>query len=219
MNKSEHINELAIALSEFQGEIKDVEKDTQGHGYKYANLSQILEVSRPLVQKYGLAVSQLCGSADEKVSVETLLMHKSGQWISSIIEMKVERSLTKEGKFKMSLAQEVGCVITYARRYGIAAILGITQVDNDAQVERGHNYSNNNKQQAKVVSILPVQAQVITEDTYTMLISKFSEREISQDTINQQLSKRGLNSLTQLTDNQGKSWLASLNKKEQENGK
>lgn len=129
MNKSDQINELAKALSQLQGEIRDVYKDRQGYGYTYADLSQVLEVVRPLLVKHKLAVTQLCGTAHDKVTVETVLMHESGQWLSSTIEMGVEK-----GK-NMSLAQAVGSVITYARRYALTAIVGFTQSDNDAAVE------------------------------------------------------------------------------------
>lgn len=127
MNKSENINEIAAALSALQGEIQDAHKDKTAYGYKYADLSQVLESIRPLLSKHKLSVTQLCGSADEKVSVETILMHSSGQWIGSVIEMVVEK-----GKGR-SMAQDVGTVITYARRYALTAIVGMTQADNDAQ--------------------------------------------------------------------------------------
>jgi len=126
MNKSDSINEIAIALSAVQGEIKDVHKEKSGYGYKYADLSQVLDIARPLLHKHGLAITQLCGSADEKVTVETVLMHTSGQWLSGTIEM-----LPEKGKGRSS-AQDVGAVISYARRYALAAIIGVTQTDNDA---------------------------------------------------------------------------------------
>lgn len=130
MNKSDEIGALASALSKLQGEITDVQKEKSGYGYKYADLSQILEVARPVLSKHGLAVTQLCGSAHDKVTVETVLMHASGQWISSMIEMGVER-----GK-GMSLAQAVGSVVSYARRYAFASVLGIAQTDNDGHAEQ-----------------------------------------------------------------------------------
>lgn len=125
MNKSENINELAAALSKFQGEARDGHKGKQGYGYKYADLPQFLDIVRPLLCKHGLAISQLCGSASDKVSVETILMHSSGQWISSTVEMLVE---LKKGN---SQAQCVGTVISYARRYALCAIVGITGTDED----------------------------------------------------------------------------------------
>jgi hypothetical protein len=126
MEKSEQINELAKALSKFQGIIKDVCKEKSGYGYKYADLSQILEIARPELSKQSMAITQHCGSADDSVSVETMLMHESGQWMSSVISMPIKTNS------KMSKAQEIGSVITYARRYALASILGIAQTDTDA---------------------------------------------------------------------------------------
>ena len=54
--------------------------------------------------------------------VTTLLMHSSGQWLRS----KVKLPLSKVD------AQGVGAAITYGRRYGLSAIAGIAQFDDDA---------------------------------------------------------------------------------------
>lgn len=133
MNKSETIVELAKALSSFQGEVQDAHKDKKGFNYKYADLSSILEIARPLLLKNGLSVTQLCESHlindDFHVGVESVLMHNSGEWVSSVFTMPLQASKN------MSLAQSAGSVITYARRYSLAAILGITQTDNDAVIE------------------------------------------------------------------------------------
>ena len=136
MNKSETVGALAAALSKLQGEIQDVHKDKAGYGYKYAELSSVLDIARPLCAKYGLAISQLCessfaeGSATQLlVGVESTLLHSSGEWLSSTLHMPVTA-----GK-GMSLAQAAGSVITYARRYALAALLGIAQTDNDASIK------------------------------------------------------------------------------------
>ncbi len=73
--------------------------------------------------KNGLSIAQLTGSANEMVSVETVLMHKSGEWISSTIEMPV---MDQKGT---NSAQSVGIIITYARRYAITAMFGICAQD------------------------------------------------------------------------------------------
>lgn len=131
MNKSESIGNLSCALSKFQGEVQDIHKSKSGYGYKYADLGGVLEITRPLCQKYELSVSQLCSNSEDNpdiVGVETVLMHSSGEWISSTMYM------TQDVKKNLSSAQASGSVITYARRYALAAILGITQIDNDASL-------------------------------------------------------------------------------------
>lgn len=127
-NKSDSIAKLALALSKLQGEVTDAHKDKSAYNYKYADLAGVLEIARPLCLKYELAVSQLCTSNETGIGVKTLLMHSSGEWIESELLMPVAG--VKGGNH----AQAAGAVITYARRYALAAILGITQTDNDAQV-------------------------------------------------------------------------------------
>lgn len=126
MEMSSEINEIAGALSKFQGDVRDVMKDKAAYGYNYADLSSVLETARPLMAKHGLSVVQMPGNAGADVVITTMLMHSSGQWLRGTITMPVER-----GK-GMSGAQAVGSVITYARRYALAATLGISQSDNDA---------------------------------------------------------------------------------------
>jgi len=130
MNKSDSIAALATALSAAQGQIQDATKTKAGYNYKYADLSQILQIIRPIFSKNGLAITQFPSKGGESVSVETVLMHKSGEWLSQDYEMPVQVST------KMSQAQCVGSVLTYARRYALAAVAGITQEDNDAALQR-----------------------------------------------------------------------------------
>lgn len=135
MEKSVSIGQLAIALSKLQSEVQNLHKDKQGYGYKYTELASVLDASRPLCAKYELSVSQLCCSNDKAdvVGVETILMHSSGEFISSVLYMPVQQAKA------MTLAQCAGIVITYARRYALAAILGIAQTDNDGAIHEPDN--------------------------------------------------------------------------------
>jgi len=128
MNKSESINELATSLCKLQGELHDTSKETQAYNYKYSDLSQILTYLRPLMASNGLSVTQLVnGTESGVIGVETVLMHSSGQWVSSSASMNVQGQ---------NLAQEAGKVITYLRRYSLAGIVGLTQTDNDAALKK-----------------------------------------------------------------------------------
>ena len=130
MNKSETIDKLAAALSKAQSCIEDATKSTSAYNYKYADLSQILRLVRPVFAENGLSITQFPCDGGSSVSVESMLMHSSGQWLSQKFSMDVEAS---KG---MSKAQAAGVVITYMRRYALAAIAGITQEDNDAALAR-----------------------------------------------------------------------------------
>ena len=129
MNKSDQIGALTAALSKLQGEIQNTAKDKQGYGYRYTTLDAILDMVRPLLHKYELAIVQATTNNElnpSVVGVEGVLLHSSNEWLSSTLYMPVE---PKKG---LSLAQCSGVVISYIRRYQIAALLGIAQTDSDA---------------------------------------------------------------------------------------
>nr|DAI10500.1 MAG TPA: ERF superfamily protein [Caudoviricetes sp.] len=124
MNKSEQINELAKALADFQSEVKDPSKDKENPYFKskYVALDGVLQTVRPVLAKHGLSVMQLPTSDETAVTVTTLLMHSSGQFIESE-PFKV--LLTKKD------AQAAGSALTYARRYSLSSVLGIAWDDDD----------------------------------------------------------------------------------------
>lgn len=127
MNKSEELKDLFAAMSKFQGEITNAFKGKAGHGYNYADLAMILDMIREPLSSNGLSIVQMPAKADPGyIAVETMVSHSSGQWIECLYDMKVP-----ENK-RNSSAQNVGSAITYARRYAVAAALGISQTDTDA---------------------------------------------------------------------------------------
>lgn len=126
MQMSENINELATALAKAQGEMKNAGKTSDNPFFKskYADLAEILNAVREPLSKYGLSISQLydgMGVPDKTITVTTLLMHSSGQYISNSANYPVAKADI----------QGVGSAITYARRYSLAAILGLSQEDDD----------------------------------------------------------------------------------------
>jgi hypothetical protein len=129
MLTSPEIGNLATALSAFQAEVEDVQKDAQGHNYRYATLPAILQLIRPLMGKHGLSLTQFPIGDSLNCGVTTRLMHKSGEWMEESLLLGVTESRG------MSSSQASGAVITYARKYAAAAILGISQEDSDGHVE------------------------------------------------------------------------------------
>lgn len=125
---SNSIEALVEALSKAQSSIENVSKDKQAYGYKYADLASCLAaVKKPLADN-GLSVSQIVSQdKDGKQVLVTLLMHKSGQWLKSIFAL--ENVVMKQ----CNSLQQLGAGITYARRYALSAIVGLTQEDDDAQ--------------------------------------------------------------------------------------
>ena len=59
--------------------------------------------------------------------LKTILAHSSGEYVKSITPI-----LTKDDS-----PQAQGSGITYARRYALAAIVGLAQIDDDAEAAQG----------------------------------------------------------------------------------
>jgi len=137
--KSESINELAAALSAFQGEIKNPVKNREvtvrtrtGSSYKfaYATFDVILDTCRPLLAKHGLAVLQFPSNSEKGLELTTILTHQSGQWMSGSLTLPIQESGP----------QAMGSLISYARRYSMASILGIAaEEDDDANIAEGNS--------------------------------------------------------------------------------
>lgn len=125
--QSADITALASAMSAAQGEIENATKDSKNDHFRnrYASLAAVLDEIRPVFSKHGLVLTQDPVYEGELVGVATTVAHKSGQWKRSVL-------LCKPAK---SGPQEIGSVLTYFRRYGAAAVAGISQEDDDA--ERG----------------------------------------------------------------------------------
>lgn len=124
MQKSESIKNLAVALSKFQSEVENPKNTADNPFYKskYAPLQDVLNTVRPLLSKHGLSVIQSPAGDGESVSIMTMLLHESGEWIEfDPIVLKAEK-MTPQG---------AGSAITYGRRYALSAVLGISSEDDD----------------------------------------------------------------------------------------
>jgi len=120
---SPNINELASALAKAQALFQPAAKNkTNPHlKSKYADLVSVTEaVKKPLADN-GLSYVQLMESDRAEITCVTTLMHSSGQWIAG--------RLTLHGKD--TSPQAMGSAITYARRYGLSAMLGIVTDEED----------------------------------------------------------------------------------------
>jgi len=129
--QSEQINELATALAKAQGQITGALKDSSNPFFKskYADLASCWEACRKQLSDNGLSVVQPTDVIDGHIVVRTILAHSSGQWISGILPVKA----------KDDGPQAQGSGITYARRYALAAIVGLAQIDDDAEAAQGRH--------------------------------------------------------------------------------
>lgn len=135
MEKSETIKELAAALAKAQAEIAGAKKDSSNPFFKssYADLESVWSACREPLTKNGLSVSQLLGSGEDGIYLTTMLMHASGEFISDRVKIPIA---------KPNDPQALGSATSYARRYALAALVGIYQTDDDG--ESAMNRGNNN---------------------------------------------------------------------------
>lgn len=123
MRMSDTIAELAFALSKAQGQIEDATKSGLNPAFrsKYADLAAVRAVIREPLAANDLAIVQLPKSVDGGVEVETMLLHKSGEFIAETLRIPV-------AKYD---AHGIGSGITYSRRYGLMSILALASDDDD----------------------------------------------------------------------------------------
>lgn len=177
---SETLASLAAALSVFQGQVEAATKNaTNPHlKNKYADLPSIWEAIRAPLAANGLAVVQLpTPGEDGRLYLETRLMHSSGEWIAGTIAMPLSKNDP----------QGYGSALTYARRYGLAAVLGITQEDDDA--EAATNRAPARPAPAKAPPAAPPPANKASQEQLSLIAVLMAE--------------------IKMTAEQGKAWLST----------
>ena len=152
MTRSESINELATALAAAQGAIQHAKKDSENPHFrsKYADLAAVWEACRGALTAQGLSVVQSPrlvsgGEAVWLVEVETTLLHASGQFVSDVLAVPVSPAS----------AQAVGSAITYARRYALAALVGVAPAGDDDDGDRAEPMAPPRPTKAAAKSPLP----------------------------------------------------------------
>lgn len=122
--ESETTAAIAAALVACQGALRPALKDSNNPAFKtrYADLASVMDAIREPMLVNGLAIQhqQLPGDPGRLV-LRTVLRHKSGEFLASVAVVP----LSKQD------AQGMGSALTYARRYGVAAMLGVVQDDDD----------------------------------------------------------------------------------------
>lgn len=126
--QSETLGELAPALVKAQATMGVAIKDTTGQigqnrNYKYADLASVMNAAADALEANGLATVQRPMPSESGVCIQTMIVHESGEWISDGGLHLPMQQITPQG---------AGSSITYARRYGLAAMLGVVQDDDDA---------------------------------------------------------------------------------------
>ena len=117
------MKELASALAKAQGMMKAAIKDSTNPHFKskYADLTSVWEACRDALTKNGLSVVQSTDFDGDTVWIETILLHSSGEHIKGRYPLRPQQQ-TPQG---------YGSAISYARRYALAAMVGVVSDDDD----------------------------------------------------------------------------------------
>lgn len=126
--------------------VKVATKNGGSYTFNYADLGEIHKITKPILNKYGLAFTQ----AFFGKQLNTILMHESGEQLESVLDL--------EDHLKGKDAQGAGGIITYFKRYALSAILGIvTEEDDDANSASGNKATKETKDDMPVVWMTPKQ--------------------------------------------------------------
>jgi len=139
MEFSATFDKLAKALILAQGNMGPVQKSNTNPAFKtqYAGLDGVINAVKPALQSQGIALIQSCGSDGTNVSVETMLLHESGEWMRSTLMLKPVKPDP----------QGIGSALTYARRYALMAMCGVAPEDDDGNGASGQNAPQSNRSQ------------------------------------------------------------------------
>lgn len=156
MKTSESITKIAPALLKAQRAMTGtVGKGGYNPHFKsnFSDLNSVREACVPAFNEAGITVLQPTVIVDGKNYVETMLIHESGEFISSLTEIKVD---------KQNNAQAEGSGISYARRYGLQSFANLASVDDDGESSLGRQSAGGE-----------VKAPAKTEPVKTSVVDKF----------------------------------------------
>jgi ERF superfamily len=130
---SESVAAIATALAKAQTELSNPEKAMVGtvfntrsdtpQSFRYASLSSGLDIVRKTLGGQQIAIAQTTDidRASGTVNLTTVLLHTSGEWISShwpVCQLS-----------ETSAPRRMGAALTYARRYALFTMVGIAGED------------------------------------------------------------------------------------------
>lgn len=130
LTHSPQIGELAKAMAQARKKFKTVKKEAVNPFFKskYADLPAIIDATADALAENDLVIIQSPRFNGETVTVTTVLMHGSGQWMRDDLTLPM-------AKFD---AQGAGSAITYARRYALQSFVNVAaEADDDGNAASG----------------------------------------------------------------------------------
>ena len=124
--QSESVGELCAAMVPALALLTNLEADGEANYGKFITLGAVIASARSKLGDAGCALIQSPSVSRDSngmmVDVTTRIIHTSGQWIEGTVSIGVAANTNAQG---------IGSAITYGRRYGLTAMLGIAVGDED----------------------------------------------------------------------------------------
>ncbi|MGH7105660.1 MAG: ERF family protein, partial [Acetobacteraceae bacterium] len=125
---SDRIGAIGTALAKAQAELSNPEKTLTGtvsskqgdRIFRYASLASGLDIVRRCLGQQEIAVMQTTAVEQGHITLTTLLVHASGEWVSSLWPVCPAGEPSAQAK---------GAALTYSRRYALFALVGIAGED------------------------------------------------------------------------------------------
>jgi hypothetical protein len=160
LTSSETIGAIAPALIKAQSQMQGISKEGKNPAFKskYVTLDSILDTLRPILTSNGLMLTQGSQQPEtmQAVTVESRIIHTSGEWISTTVTIPV----TKPD------AHGLGSALTYGRRYSVSALLAISaDEDDDANASVAPREDYRNVIKGNIVSMTPIKTARPLEGT------------------------------------------------------
>lgn len=168
------VDALAAAQAEFPAIAKDQEakiKTRSGgeYSYRYATLDAVLSACRPVLARHGLAISWVFKAGENRGTVITKLLWK---------EEKLESELPAYGGEDM---QSLGSAITYAKRYGLCGLIGVTAEEDDDGANAGTRPKASPRQQPSQQQAPPAKEEEPTCPGIEVWKKKIATKEKPED--------------------------------------
>lgn len=209
-SKSESITKIAAALVAFHGEVRSISHDSENPHFRsqYTSLDHMIDETKPILHKHGLTVMQFPGGDGERITIRTMILHSSGEWIES--EPLTLRPVKLD-------PQGAGSAITYARRYSYAAALSLSLGDDDDGNEASAGQPQNNRpstqnQPSQQRSSQPAGANLISQAQINYCQKLKNDKRIDDDDFKRIIEEMsGQESIKELTKKQASELIDLLN--------
>lgn len=127
MEFSQNTNEIFKAMANFRTNLKQPEKSAKNPFFKsaYVPLEGVVSAIDKAIENTGLSYIQNTMSEGQEVSVQTVILHESGEYIiCDPLSMPASKAE----------AQQFGSALTYCRRYSLASAFGVcSDYDDDGE--------------------------------------------------------------------------------------